>query len=749
MTHRSTLSSASVLAVMLAASLPAMAAGDPSQDLTTSPSASTAVGTSAGAGDYGAIVLANAEEARKRALAGALPKSNHCPGLGPCNIPASDCSLGDLIVPATTQGFPTVADINTDTGQVTIAAFTSGQPFIVFTETRIDTGVTNGIFNFNSVTVEAGAQLVVTGTVPLVLLACGDVVIDGDILIDGRPGMNGGGGPGGDNGNPHGPPESGGDARSGQGDGGASGYHTGEDGSGPSPGSGSEYAQSGGGGGGAGTAGAPGGFGAPCTPDNGVQIPTPAAGGPAIDCGNIEINLFGGPDTPKLYLPSGSGGGGGSGDGALYGDDGGDEGGGGGAGGGSLSVCAAGTILVNGTVSNDGAKGGDSNGACSSAGGGGSGGNVLFIAETITGSGLVRALGAPGGVASAPGGEGGDGHVLFQAADLGAPPMTDPPFTEIDSCSREPVPPPPSTICCRTESQPPFECAGAVTQVVLSGAGSSPDGPVIAQWSGPCPIADASAFDTTADCAGTGSFTFTLTVTLDEDGDGTADPDEDASACGLTVTVQDTTAPVPSVPDTITVDCEDAGGADVALTASATDGCGGVGISNSRTGASDDASGHYPVGETVVAWEFVDEAGNKECRTTRVTVTAVDPTITVLVPSACLWSPNHKYVAFNLADFVAVEGGCSGGLDVTCTSSEADEDGADGRTEGDCLVVAASTLDVPRELLVRSERQGSGGGRTYTVTVTSGASAGVFTITVPHDNPGDDCVAPAPAHLID
>jgi len=112
-------------------------------------------------------------------------------------------------------------------------------------------------------------------------------------------------------------------------------------------------------------------------------------------------------------------------------------------------------------------------------------------------------------------------------------------------------------------------------------------------------------FNATSDASGTyplGGTTFVWTVT---DGAG------NFATCSMVVTVQDGEAPVLSCPTDIT-QSTDAGGCDAAVmiaTATATDNCSVLGISNDMTGTSD-ASGTYPVGSTTVVWTANDAAGN-------------------------------------------------------------------------------------------------------------------------------------------
>lgn len=240
----------------------------------------------------------------------------------------------------------------------------------------------SGTFNFTTVNIPSGVTITFTRNstnTPLTILASGDVVIAGNINIDGQGApSNGTGGPGGPGGS----------------NGGAGGYGFDQSFSGV-PGDGP-----GGGGGGGGIAsgtagsGGGGGFGT-----NGFS------GGNAGSLNGAAGLKFGAPTI--LPLIGGSGGGGGGANNNT-------RGGGGGGGGGAILIAGSGTITITGSVL---ARGG--NGAFFSSaatGGGGAGGAIRLIANTITGSGTLNASG--GSINScfiSCGGNGGQGYVRIEA----------------------------------------------------------------------------------------------------------------------------------------------------------------------------------------------------------------------------------------------------------------------------------------------------------------------------------------------
>ena len=243
----------------------------------------------------------------------------------------------------------------------------------------------SGTFNFTTVNIPSGVTITFTrnsANKPLTILASGNVLIAGQIVVDGAPGNNstntgGPGGPGGSNG----------------GDG---GYGFDQSFSG-APGDGL-----GGGGGGTGGAssaqhssGAGGGYGTAGDPGN-SSTAAPAQAGPKYGATTI-LPLIGG---------SGGGGGGANNNG---------RGGGGGGGGGAILIASSGTTTLSGGVFARGGTGGSGN----SGGGGGAGGAIRLISNTLTGAGSLNVFGGGGGGANFAfgGGQAGQGYVRLEAYD--------------------------------------------------------------------------------------------------------------------------------------------------------------------------------------------------------------------------------------------------------------------------------------------------------------------------------------------
>jgi len=132
------------------------------------------------------------------------------------------------------------------------------------------------------------------------------------------------------------------------------------------------------------------------------------------------------------------------------------------------------------------------------------------------------------------------------------------------------------------------------------------------------------------------------------------------------------------------------------------------------------------------------------------------PMITVTAPTS-LWPPNHKYETITVSQcVVSVQDGCGSSIPVsnvvvTKVTSDEPEDangGGDGNTVND-IVIAADCNSVQ----LRSERQGSGNGRVYTIhlSVNDGnGNIGTATclVTVPKSQNGNPAVDDGPAYTV-
>jgi hypothetical protein len=217
----------------------------------------------------------------------------------------------------------------------------------------------------------------------------------------------------------------------------------------------------------------------------------------------------------------------------------------------------------------------------------------------------------------------------------------------------------------------------------------------------------------------------------------------ESDTANLTVTVQDTTAPVIDCPASApAVECTGAGGAYVPLSATAHDLCGGtVNLSNDHATGGGDASGPYLLGTTQVQFTARDARGNTATCSSSVTVRDTQPpTLNVLADPGVLWPPNHELVPVT-AEWQTGDVCDPDGVHVelvSVTSSEPDDalGTSDGATSADIQGAEIGTSDPT--VLLRVERLGTGPGRVYELHYRAIDRAGNATqafgvVTVPHD----------------
>ena len=197
----------------------------------------------------------------------------------------------------------------------------------------------------------------------------------------------------------------------------------------------------------------------------------------------------------------------------------------------------------------------------------------------------------------------------------------------------------------------------------------------------------------------------------------------------FTITVQDTTAPVLTLPANLTLEATSASGATATFSGSASDlVSGGVPVSFSP------ASGTtFALGTTSVNASATDAAGNTV--TGSFTITVLDttaPVFTSLTTSAPeLWPANHKLVAVTLTATATDAASAPVTFKIlSAVSNEPDNGLGDGDTAGDIVLTGPMTLNL------RAERSGSGPGRIYTITVEARDAAGntstkTVTVSVP------------------
>jgi uncharacterized repeat protein (TIGR01451 family) len=216
--------------------------------------------------------------------------------------------------------------------------------------------------------------------------------------------------------------------------------------------------------------------------------------------------------------------------------------------------------------------------------------------------------------------------------------------------------------------------------------------------------------------------TYTLTYTASDPGGNAATP------VTRTVNVVDTQIPTITLngASSMTVECHtsftDPG-------ATATDACAG----SVPVTASGSVNVNVP-GTYTLTYNATDPAGNAATPVTRtvIVVDTIAPTITLNGQTITLWPPNHQYTTVNVTSLVAsASDGCDTDVDLSdvfiskVTSDETENGNGDGNTNND-IIIAANC----KSAQLRSERQGGGNGRVYTITFkVRDASGNATTVT--------------------
>jgi hypothetical protein len=272
------------------------------------------------------------------------------------------------------------------------------------------------------------------------------------------------------------------------------------------------------------------------------------------------------------------------------------------------------------------------------------------------------------------------------------------------------------------------ECEGGHTTVTLDGSGSSdPDGDDLSyRWSGPFEGGVATGSPADVAFAGTGAFEVSLEVS-----DGV-----ESATCDTDVVVQDTLAPIVTAPPDVEVECAAVEGTHVEIgAASANDQCDGA------LEATSDAPSLFPKGTTTVTWSAVDASGHTAHATQRVAVVdGTAPQFSIEVSPSQLWPPNHQFVPVTVT--VHLADACDDAPVVrlvSVTSSEDARAAGSGSTEVDIAGADIGTDD--REIELRAERSGNGGGRVYTlvyeaVDASGNRSVSSARVVVPPDRSG-------------
>ena len=291
------------------------------------------------------------------------------------------------------------------------------------------------------------------------------------------------------------------------------------------------------------------------------------------------------------------------------------------------------------------------------------------------------------------------------------------------------------------------ECQGTATTVVLDGSGTSdPDSgdELLYSWDTDCP---SGSFDDpnsvnptlTVDSA-PGCFDCSVTLTV-------TDIVGRTGSANAPVTVQDTLPPYILCPENATVECTGNCGieANDSQLASFFAGAATSDTCDADPSLGSDAASFFPVGTTPVIFTATDDCSNSSsCATSVTVVDTIPPDINVTLNRTELWPPNHKMV--DIVATVNVTDVCDPNASfylTSITSDEPDDGLGDGDEENDIQGADIGTADTVFQL--RSERSGTGDGRTYTIVYTAYDSCDSVHINtknatvyvyVPHDQSG-------------
>ena len=218
-----------------------------------------------------------------------------------------------------------------------------------------------------------------------------------------------------------------------------------------------------------------------------------------------------------------------------------------------------------------------------------------------------------------------------------------------------------------------------------------------------------------------GTTSVTLTVT---------DTESLSNSCSARVRVIDRQPPTITCPMPV-VQCTSPAGAAATLNPTVLDNCPGVGapVCVPPSGST------FPLGADPFSCSVTDSSGNANSCRSVVTVEDTTPPVisSVSVSPSMLWPPDHEFVP--VAVTAVAHDTCD--LHPVCTitgitSSESTNGGGSGHTSPDFAVTG------PLRAALRAERDGTGSGRTYTLTVqctdhSSNSSQANATVFVPHN----------------
>ncbi|MDH4337715.1 MAG: HYR domain-containing protein [Candidatus Krumholzibacteria bacterium] len=210
--------------------------------------------------------------------------------------------------------------------------------------------------------------------------------------------------------------------------------------------------------------------------------------------------------------------------------------------------------------------------------------------------------------------------------------------------------------------------------------------------------------------------------------------------CTADVTIEDTTDPtITYCPVDMTVECTSHCGVPKAELAAWLAGFAAEDLCDADPDLTNDAPDCFPLGPTVVTFTATDESGNfAQCQATITVEDTTPPEIDVVLDRDVLWPPNHKLVEVCI-ETISVTDICDPNPTWVLWNAESDEPDngkGDGNSNDDIQGDVTGTPDPCLDL--RSERQGGGDGRKYTIyyqamDMSGNVAYDTVCVRVPHD----------------
>jgi PKD repeat protein len=259
-------------------------------------------------------------------------------------------------------------------------------------------------------------------------------------------------------------------------------------------------------------------------------------------------------------------------------------------------------------------------------------------------------------------------------------------------------------------------------------------------------------------CADDGVYPTTLTVTDDDGGAGSDTATVTVRNVAPVVTGQVNQTPIECNGDPVQLDATftDPGPEDTHIARIAWGDGSGESADIQKGGSTGQFTGDHVYSEPgsypITAAVKDDDGGEGQYSVNVNVIDSTPPNVVIHNPQV-IWPPNHKYVTFNLSDCATVSDACDPNValadsdaityvtsdepqDAQGSSNKKNDDGGDGHTLNDMVIVDKDTVKL------RAERLGGGDGRVYTIHFVVEDASGNKTsaeckVYVPHDQRPD------------